>query len=91
MPRSNKKGPFVDYGLWRKILKEKASKSKKIIKTWSRRSMVVPEIVGHTLAIHNGRKFISVFISENMVGHKLGEFVPTRYFKAHAIDKKVKR
>ncbi|MFQ5781244.1 MAG: 30S ribosomal protein S19, partial [Nitrospiria bacterium] len=81
MPRSLKKGPFVDAHLAEKIAAMNASNDLKIIKTWSRRSTIVPEMIGHTLAIHNGKKFIPVYITENMVGHKLGEFSPTRFFK----------
>jgi small subunit ribosomal protein S19 len=84
MPRSLKKGPFVDEKLMKKVLHMIASGEKKLIKTWSRRSMVVPEFVGLTIAVHNGKKFIPVYITENMVGHKLGEFSPTRTFKSHA-------
>ncbi len=91
MPRSSKKGPFVDDHLWRKVEAEGASKSRKVIKTWSRRSTVTPEFVGVTLAVHNGKKFIPVFVTENMVGHKLGEFAPTRCFVGHPSDKKGKR
>ncbi len=88
MPRSLKKGPFIDEGLLKKVEQAQASRSSQIIKTWSRRSTIVPEMVGVTLAVHNGRKFIPVFVSENMVGHKLGEFSPTRTFYGHAGDKK---
>ncbi|MGD9238817.1 MAG: 30S ribosomal protein S19 [Desulfobacterales bacterium] len=88
MPRSLKKGPFIDNSLLRKINEAQASRSSQVIKTWSRRSTIVPEMVGITLAVHNGRKFIPVFISENMVGHKLGEFSPTRTFYGHASGKK---
>lgn len=84
MPRSLKKGPFVDQKLMKKVLEMVAAGDKKIIKTWSRRSMVVPEFVGYTFAVHNGKKFIPVYVTENMVGHKLGEFSPTRTFKSHA-------
>lgn len=91
MPRSIKKGPFVDDSLRRKISKSLESGDRRAIKTWSRRSMVVPEMVGLTFAVHNGREFVPVFITENMVGHKLGEFAPTRTFYGHATDKKVKR
>ena len=80
MTRSLKKGPYVDQKLEKKLIAMKDSKKKKVIKTWSRRSMVTPDFVGHTIAVHNGNKFIPVFISENMVGHKLGEFAPTRTF-----------
>lgn len=88
MPRSLKKGPFVDLKLLNKVLTAQQTRSSRIIKTWSRRSTIVPEMVGITLAVHNGRKFIPVFISEDMVGHKLGEFSPTRTFYGHASDKK---
>ncbi|MBI5234079.1 MAG: 30S ribosomal protein S19 [Deltaproteobacteria bacterium] len=88
--RSSKKGPFVDYHLKEKIDRALESKARKVIKTWSRRSMVIPEMVGFTMAVHNGKKFIPVFITENMVGHKLGEFSPTRTFHAHSGIKKVK-
>lgn len=88
MPRSLKKGPFVDESLFEKINKAKDTGDRKVIKTWSRRSTILPEFVGITLAVHNGKKFIPVFVSENMVGHKLGEFSPTRTFHAHAGDKK---
>ncbi|MDQ7031203.1 MAG: 30S ribosomal protein S19 [Desulfonauticus sp.] len=90
MPRSLKKGPFVDDHLWKKVEKARQEKSKKVIKTWSRRSTIVPEMVGLTFAVHNGRKFIPVFVTENMVGHKLGEFAPTRTYYGHAVDKKSK-
>ena len=90
MPRSLKKGPYIEPKLMNKVLVTQESRSNRIIKTWSRRSTVVPEMVGITLAVHNGRKFIPVFISENMVGHKLGEFSPTRTFYGHAGDKKSK-
>ena len=89
MPRSLKKGPFVDGHLMKKVEVQNDKGSKTVIKTWSRRSMVVPEMVGLTIAVHNGRQHIPVLISENMVGHKLGEFAPTRTFKAHSGDKKV--
>ncbi|MEW6674636.1 MAG: 30S ribosomal protein S19 [Nitrospirota bacterium] len=84
MPRSLKKGPFVDQKLMEKVRKMMESGEKKLIKTWSRRSTIVPEFIGYTFAIHNGRKFIPVYITENMVGHKLGEFAPTRVFKSHS-------
>jgi small subunit ribosomal protein S19 len=87
MPRSLKKGPFVDHHLMEKVQKQNSSASKKSIKTWSRRSTVLPEMVGHTFDVHNGKKFIAVFVSENMVGHKLGEFSPTRTFKGHSVKK----
>ena len=83
MSRSLKKGPFVDVPLLEKIEVMNRGGEKKVIKTWSRRSTVVPEMVGHTIAVHNGKKFIPVYITENMVGHKLGEFAPTRQFKGH--------
>src|SRR4029078_12487352 len=83
MGRSLKKGPFVDTHLLEKVEVMNRGAEKKVIKTWSRRSTVVPEMVGHTLAVHNGRKFIPVYVTENMVGHKLGEFAPTRLFKGH--------
>ncbi len=89
MPRSLKKGPFVDAHLWNKVATSEASRQ--VIKTWSRRSTVTPEFVGRTFAVHNGRKFIPVFVTENMVGHKLGEFAPTRHFVSHPTDKKVKK
>jgi len=81
--RSLKKGPFVDTPLLEKVEAMNRSSEKRVIKTWSRRSTVVPEMVGHTVAVHNGRKFIPVYITENMVGHRLGEFAPTRFFKGH--------
>lgn len=84
MPRSIKKGPFIDSHLSEKIAKMNSMNDRKIIKTWSRRSTIIPEMIGHTLAIHNGKKFIPVYITENMIGHKLGEFAPTRFFKGHA-------
>ena len=83
MGRSLKKGPFVDTHLLEKVEVMNRGAEKKVIKTWSRRSTVVPEMVGHTLAVHNGKKFIPVYVTENMVGHKLGEFAPTRLFKGH--------
>ena len=90
MPRSIKKGPWVDQGLRKKIQKALESGDRRAIKSWSRRSMIVPEMVGLTFAVHNGREFVPVFITENMVGHKLGEFAPTRTFYGHAADKKAK-
>jgi len=90
MPRSLKKGPYVEPKLMNKVLVTQETRSNRVIKTWSRRSTVVPEMVGITLAVHNGRKFVPVFISENMVGHKLGEFSPTRTFYGHAGDKRSK-
>ena len=83
MSRSLKKGPFVDTSLLEKLESLNRANEKKVIKTWSRRSTVIPEMVGHTMAVHNGKKFIPVFVTENMVGHKLGEFAPTRTFKGH--------
>ncbi len=83
MPRSVRKGPFVDDHLMKKVEKMNDSRDHKLIKTWSRRSTVIPEMIGHTFAVHNGRKFIPVYVTENMVGHKLGEFAPTRFFKGH--------
>lgn len=91
MPRSLKKGPFIDDSLTKKVMTAQETRSNKVIKTWSRRSTIIPEMVGLTLAVHNGRKFIPVFVTENMVGHKLGEFSPTRTFYGHAADKKSKR
>ena len=90
MARSIKKGPFIDGHLQKKIEDAQAQSSKKVIKTWSRRSTIFPEAVGLTFAVHNGRKFVPVFVSENMVGHKLGEFAPTRTFHGHSGDKKGK-
>ena len=84
MPRSLKKGPFLDAKLQAKVETMNESGDKKVIKTWSRRSTIIPEFVGHTIAVHNGRKFIPIYISENMVGHKLGEFSPTRLFRGHS-------
>ena len=90
MPRSLKKGPFVDGHLLVKVKQTDAAQSHKIIKTWSRRSTILPEFVGLTFAVHNGKKFLPVFVTEDMVGHKLGEFSPTRTFYGHAGDRKVK-
>ncbi|MDW8129214.1 MAG: 30S ribosomal protein S19 [Bryobacterales bacterium] len=84
MGRSLKKGPFVDDHLLEKIRQLNERNEKKVIRTWSRRSTIIPDFVGHTIAVHNGKKFIPVYITENMVGHKLGEFAPTRTFKGHA-------
>jgi len=84
MPRSIKKGPFIDRPLMQKVMVAVEAKSRKVIKTWSRRSTITPEFVGLTFAVHNGRKFIPVFVTENMVGHKLGEFAPTRSFRGHS-------
>ncbi|MBU0973815.1 MAG: 30S ribosomal protein S19 [Proteobacteria bacterium] len=91
MPRSLKKGPYIASELLKKVLEANKVKNNKVIKTWSRRSTIFPEMVGITFAVHNGKKFIPVFVSENMVGHKLGEFSPTRTFWGHAGDKKAKR
>ena len=88
MARSLKKGPFVDQKLMEKVVKNNENGKKTVIKTWSRRSMIIPDFVGHTFAVHNGNKFIPVFVSENMVGHKLGEFSPTRTFRMHSGDRK---
>jgi small subunit ribosomal protein S19 len=88
LPRSLKKGPFVDDHLLKKVTEATETRSTKIIKTWSRRSTILPEFVGLTFAVHNGKKFLPVFIAEDMVGHKLGEFAPTRVFYGHAGDKK---
>jgi len=90
VPRSVRKGPFVDLHLHKKVEEALATGSKKPIKTWSRRSMVLPEMVGLTIAVHNGRQHVPVLISENMVGHKLGEFAATRTFKGHAADRKAR-
>lgn len=90
MPRSLKKGPYIEPKLMQKVLIAQESMSNRVIKTWSRRSTIVPEMVGITLAVHNGRKFIPVFVTEDMVGHKLGEFSPTRTYYGHAGDKKSK-
>lgn len=90
MARSLKKGPFVDAHLWKKVTSSDATTNRQVVKTWSRRSTITPEFVGRTFAVHNGRKFIPVFVTENMVGHKLGEFAPTRHFVTHPTDKKVK-
>jgi small subunit ribosomal protein S19 len=88
MPRSLKKGPFVDEHLEKKVVELNRTDKKTVIKTWSRRSTILPEFIGHTFAIHNGRKFVPVYVSENMVGHKLGEFSPTRTFRGHKDKKK---
>jgi small subunit ribosomal protein S19 len=87
VPRSLKKGPFVDEKLMKKVNKMIETGEKKIVKTWSRRSTIVPEFIGYTFAVHNGKKFIPVYVTENMVGHKLGEFSPTRTYKGHAKGK----
>ncbi|MDP2014096.1 MAG: 30S ribosomal protein S19 [Actinomycetota bacterium] len=92
MPRSLKKGPFVDDHLIKKVDTQNEAGTKTVIKTWSRRSMIVPAMLGHTIAVHDGRKHVPVFVSENMVGHKLGEFAPTRTFRGHVKDdRKAKR
>ena len=87
MARSLKKGPFVDHHLMAKVEKQNDAGTKHPIKTWSRRSLIIPEMVAHTFEVHNGHKFITVYVSENMVGHKLGEFSPTRIFKGHPVKK----
>lgn len=87
MGRSLKKGPFVDHHLLKKVENQNKAGSKTPIKTWSRRSMIIPDMIGHTFEVHNGKKFITVFVSETMVGHKLGEFSPTRLFKTHPVKK----
>ena len=91
MPRSTKKGPFIDHHLLKKVEEANANNSKRPIKTWSRRSVVMPDMVGLTIAIHNGRQHVPVLINENMVGHKLGEFAATRTYRGHMADKKSKR
>jgi len=88
MGRSLKKGPFLDHHLFNKVEKLNQERKKEVIKTWSRRSMILPSMIGHTFEVHNGKKFVSVFVSENMVGHRLGEFSPTRVFKGHSGTKK---
>jgi small subunit ribosomal protein S19 len=85
MPRSLKKGPFVDSHLREKVEGLNTRNEKKVLKTWSRRSTIVPDMIGHTIAVHNGKKFIPVYVTEQMIGHKLGEFAPTRSFKGHAV------
>ena len=90
MPRSVRKGPYIEEKLLEKVQKMESSGNKTVIQTWSRRSTIVPELIGHTFAVHNGKKFIPVFVTENMVGHKLGEFSPTRTFYNHAGDRKTK-
>ena len=87
MSRSLKKGPFIDYKLEKRVIQMNESNKKSVIKTWSRASMISPDFVGHPIAVHNGNKFIPVYITENMVGHKLGEFAPTRTFRGHAGNK----
>ena len=91
MPRSLKKGPFVDDHLLKKVDVLNESGKKTVIRTWSRRSTIIPDMIGHTIAVHDGRKHVPVFVSDSMVGHKLGEFAPTRTFPGHAADKKGKR
>jgi len=91
MARSAKKGPFVDYHLQEKVDKMNDGAKKQVIKTWSRRSMITPDFIGHTFAVHNGQKFVPVYVTDQMVGHKLGEFSPTRTFHGHAADKKKKK
>ena len=91
MPRSIKKGPSVDLHLIKKVDAAAAAGNKKPIKTWSRRSMILPEMIGLTIAVHNGKQHVPVFITDNMVGHKLGEFAPTRTYRGHAADKKAKK
>jgi small subunit ribosomal protein S19 len=86
--RSIKKGPFIDQHLLKKVEVLNASREKRVVKTWSRRSTIIPDMIGHTFAVHNGRKFIPIFVTENMVGHKLGEFAPTRTFHGHSGDRK---
>ena len=90
MPRSIKKGPFIDLHLMKKVQTAQAENNKRPIKTWSRRSMIVPDMIGLTIAVHNGRQHVPVLVSENMIGHKLGEFAPTRTYKGHVADKKAK-
>ena len=89
MPRSLKKGPYVDAKLMKKIDLMNEKNERNVLKTWARRSTITPDFIGHTLAVHNGRKFIPVYVTENMVGHKLGEFSPTRTFRSHSGDKKI--
>ena len=91
MPRSLRKGPFIDQHLMKKVLDAVETNNKRLIKTWSRRSMIVPEMVGLTIAIHNGRQHVPVLINENMVGHKLGEFSQTRTYRGHIVDKQAKK
>ncbi len=90
MPRSIKKGPFIDLHLLKKVQTAQAEGNKRPIKTWSRRSMVIPDMIGLTIAVHNGRQHVPVLVSENMVGHKLGEFAPTRTYRGHIADKKAR-
>ncbi len=91
MPRSLKKGPFVDHHLLKKVEEAAATNNRRPIKTWSRRSMILPDFIGLTIAVHNGRQHVPVLVNENMVGHKLGEFAPTRTYRGHVADKKAKR
>ncbi|MCX6411756.1 MAG: 30S ribosomal protein S19 [Thermoleophilia bacterium] len=91
MSRSSKKGPYVDERLFKRIEEQNATKERKMLKTWSRASTIFPEMVGHTIAVHDGRKHVPVFISESMVGHKLGEFAPTRTYRGHVADKQSRR
>ena len=91
MSRSLKKGPFIDYKLEKRVLEMNETNRKSVIKTWSRRSMISPDFVGHTIAVHNGNKFIPVYVTENMIGHRLGEFSPTRIFRGHAGNKSGKK
>ena len=91
MPRSLKKGPFVDDHLVKKVDAQNAANTKHVIKTWSRRSMIIPDMIGHTIAVHDGRKHVPVFVTESMVGHKLGEFAPTRTYRGHVKDDKKAR
>src|SRR5579862_3234446 len=91
MPRSLKKGPFIDEHLRKKVEGLNSRNEKKVVKTWSRRSTIIPEMIGHTIAVHNGKKFIPVYVTEQMVGHKLGEFAPTRTFKGHAVKAALER
>ena len=91
MARSLKKGPFVDEHLLKKVERANATNDKRVIRTWSRRSTIIPEMVGHTIAVHDGRRHVPIYITENMVGHKLGEFAPTRTFRGHVAEKKGRR
>nr|Q8D208.2 RecName: Full=Small ribosomal subunit protein uS19; AltName: Full=30S ribosomal protein S19 [Wigglesworthia glossinidia endosymbiont of Glossina brevipalpis] len=91
MPRSLKKGPFIDFHLLKKIEEIKQTGKKKLIRTWSRRSTIFPDMIGMTISVHNGKQHIPIFIGDEMVGHKLGEFVPTRTYRGHSADKKIKK
>lgn len=92
MPRSLKKGPYIDEPLLKKVEKMNTAGDKKVIKTWSRRSMIIPDMIGHTIAVHNGKTHVALYVTDQMVGHKLGEFAPSRYFRGHAgSDKKSKK